>query len=165
MSVTHTKSLTNRLFTTRLVWYKNKRNITYPHYWVFAIGITDYSTLYQKLSHGLQQRKLPNPLTVDVVSWGYFSYIYIYIYIKILPKLAREFAIWEIAFCDIVIIVTSHGRHSTPTHWQLDCLRTACSDKPTKTWWQVGSLHKDPIITQCVFISIRRHIYSFFLGL
>ena len=51
-----------------------------------------------------------------------------FIYIKILPKLAREFAIWEIAFCDIVIIVTSHGRHSTPTHWQLDCLRTACSD-------------------------------------
>ena len=76
MSVTHTKSLTNGLFTTRLVWFKNKRNITYTHYRVFAIGITDYSTLCQKLSPGLQQRKLPNPLTVDVVSWGYFFYIY-----------------------------------------------------------------------------------------
>ena len=80
MSVTYTKSLTNRLFTTRFVWSKNKRNITYPNYWVFAIGITDYSTLCQKISPGLQQRKLPNPLTVDVVSWGHL-YIYIYIYI------------------------------------------------------------------------------------
>ena len=68
----HTKSLTTRLFTTWLVWSKNKRNITYRYYWVFAIGITDYSTICWKL----QQQKLPNPLTVDVIIWDYHFYIY-----------------------------------------------------------------------------------------
>ena len=56
-----------------------------------------------------------------------FGVIFSHIYILRLPKLARESSIWEIAFYSIVIMVTWHKRYCTPSHWQLDCLRTACS--------------------------------------
>ena len=78
-ALAHTKSLTTWLFTTWLVWSKNKRNITYRHYWVFAIGITDYSTLCLKIIAWLTTKKTLKP------SYGWCNHLglfYIYIYIQ-----------------------------------------------------------------------------------